>query len=95
MDLIGLPTTGSISLTAPAGEKLGGLNVRYFNRWGMMLPTPGVGMGGPHWGLLQISFLYVLLCVSSTVGEGRISLLMKTIYSLMENISSLSQTLLF
>ena len=52
IDLIGLPTTGSITLTPPAWEKLvgwGGVKVRHWNRCGRVLPTPGGGLGCPHW----------------------------------------------
>ena len=58
IELIGLPTTGSISLAPPAGDKLysGGLKVQHWNGVQMVLPSPGGGLGGPHWGLLNLKF---------------------------------------
>ena len=37
----------------------------------MVLPTPGGGLGGPHWSLLQIPYLIFLIEKEINFGKGK------------------------
>ena len=39
----------------------------------MVLPTPGGGLGGPHWSLLQIPYLIFLIEKEINFGKGEIN----------------------
>ena len=56
IDLIGLPTTGISHWLLSWGQASGGLKVQHWNGVQMVLPSPGGGLGGPHWGLLNLKF---------------------------------------